>query len=199
MGYDMHQITKLTDAEQTIKDLALDRFNTAVAERKATERGTADYEAAQAKVDAAYEAMDGSDPGYFRLNIWGMGRCYEYMAKRGMVYDAASPGPWPAYPELGPDATDEEEEAAEAKYEELSRPLKAAHPDGGDTIPGFKFGSNDGWIVTPAECAAALAANAGYTPPTYLDDDGTEKPVTWWDEWLRFLQRGADNEGFTVH
>lgn len=194
MGYDMYLVDGLTEAEAVAKQAAEDEFNAAVKVRDTLKRSDIrEWKAAQAEVDAAYDRLDRANVAYFRLNIWGMGRCRGYMEERGMVYDADAPSEWPEYP-------DDADDAAEAEYEAACLPLQAEHPDGGDTIPMHKLCDNSGWLVTPEECKAALAHNALHDPPTYEDEETHEiKPVVWWPEWIAFLELAVDRGGFRVH
>ncbi|GHO60047.1 hypothetical protein KSB_85220 [Ktedonobacter robiniae] len=60
-------------------------------------------------------------------------------------------------------------------------------------IPAYKFGSNDGWLVTPDELSAALAAYDACIA------DGVEPPAfTWWGDWINYLRRAASHGGFRV-
>jgi hypothetical protein len=215
MGYDVSITADLTDAEQLAKDAARIKFDAAVATRDSMkmpweERGTnPQYKAAAAEVDAAYDELHRADVNYFRLNIWGMGRCRDLMEERGMIYYATGPTDWPEYnePERDPEGEDDRAfyarcEVYEEEYAKLTEPIRSAHPGGGDTIPSHKFGSNDGWHVTAEECQAALAAEAAAAlpAPTYEDEETHEvKPVQWWPDWLVFLARGAEHDGFRVY
>lgn len=207
MGYDMYIEADLTEAEQVAKQAAEDQFNAAVKERGALERNTPEWTAAQEKVLAAADESDKRNLNYFRLNIWGMGRCRSYMDERGMVYDSSySDGPqFPdiPYPERDKYGSDEAYDTAYAEHEDhiekLSRPVQEHHPDGGTTIPIHKLCDNSGWIVTEDECKAAVTANALHDPPTYMDEDGEIKPVQWWPEWIAFLERAATRGGFRVY
>jgi hypothetical protein len=88
-------------------------------------------------------------------------------------------------------------------------PILSRHGDGPMTIPSFKFGSNDGWLVTPEEIAGALEAWAetdmardhlaadrfrrGMSTKTYetISED-------YWRQWIEFLRRAKDRGGFQV-
>jgi hypothetical protein len=64
------------------------------------------YHAAQEAVHNAYVDLQRAQQYYFQLNIWGMGRCREWMDEFAMVYPSAPDGEWPDY----------DEELNEAKY-----------------------------------------------------------------------------------
>lgn len=80
------------------------------------------------------------------------------------------------------------------------------HPEGGTTIPVHKFGSNDGWIVTPDECLNALAAWHQRTE-SERDDALSSAGIdlndpAWarlWRRWLDYLELAAHCDGFEVH
>lgn len=77
--------------------------------------------------------------------------------------------------------------AAEARITDA----QAETPTG---IPAYKFGSNDGWLVTPDELTAALAAYDACIA------DGVEPPsFTWWGDWIDYLRRAARHGGFRVY
>jgi hypothetical protein len=212
MGYDMYIVDGPTEAESIAKAAAQEQVDAAVAERQKHERGTAEWLAAQAKVEAAFDASYEVPSEYFRLNIWGMSRCRDLMDQRGMIYPSYySDGPqFPdlPYPDRDAFAEGEEGEAAysaaieeyDTKYEELSAPVVSHHPAGGNTIPSHKLSDNSGWLVTEEECKAAVTSNALFDPPTYEDEDTKEtKPVPWWPGWINFLERAATRGGFKVH
>jgi hypothetical protein len=210
MGYDMYINAELTEAEALAKDAAEQLRNDAVKARDALpaeRRNTPEWEAAQQKVMDAFDHASTFDLNYFRLNIWGMGRCRGYMEERGMIYhtSSADAGEWPDYEEPE-QAEGEDTDAWYARIDEYDEahsqrtaPLRSFHPEGGDTIPSHKFGSNDGWLVTEDECKAAATVNALADPPTFMDEDGETKPVEWWPEWIAFLERAATHGGFRVH
>lgn len=137
-----------------------------------------------------------SDPGYFRLNIHGMSRYRDAMLQIGMAHNSDNPvetDEWPEYPE---DVEDSDE--AEAKYNELADPLRARHITADPTIPLHKFGSNDGWVVTPDECHTAVTIWG-----VWDDQEGQDRPevvdTDYWHQWIGFLRSAADHGGFRVH
>lgn len=164
---------------------------------------------------------DGSDD-YFRLNIWGMGRYQAAMHELGMIYGGDHRADWPEYDVFPNDKASQEafEQAIDdlrygdgttavtgepldkaRDYVTKARAALAFHPDGGDVIPAHKFGTNDGWIVTPDEIKAALAA--------YQSRDGRDAVIaqhvgdgerrTYWDQWIDYLERAVNHHGFEVH
>lgn len=224
MGYDMSIEAPMPEAEQIARDAANDQCKAAVEERGKFDRNTPEWDAAQEKVMAAYDALSPLDTHYFRLNIWGMGRCRTAMYEAGMIYNSHTETPWPVYSpptsaEGGAEALRQAEQDYDDAHQKACEPIRAEHPEGGDTIPDHKFGSNDGWHVTEEECAAAVKAWRAYDaartkalpapdamPP--LEQDGTEADdespagtfnAVWWPEWIAFLDRASRRGGFKVY
>ncbi|MCX3059581.1 hypothetical protein [Streptomyces beihaiensis] len=156
------------------------------------------------------DAVEGEDTSYFRLNIWGMSQYREIMHQLGMVtMDYQKPN----FPEK-PDSIDWEDVSAIRYPEdyESQQPVKpeavtfaktidehlAWHPNPPFGIALHKFASNDGWLVTPEEIAAALE--------TYRTHSGDEVEVIvgadrldYWLEWIAYLERARQRGGFRVH
>lgn len=187
MGYDMYHEEK-PGSEVAAYDQAHARFMAAVAKRDSFPRDTPEHDAVQPEVDAAYEAMGKAEAYYFRLNIFGMERYRAAMAELGML-DSLTRGPrqndWDQA-SLGSEARQEK------AYEKL-RTRTAEHPTG---LPRYKFGSNDGWLITPEEIKAALARyerpGAGFFAAHEIDED-------YWDEWIHFLEQAVERGGFRVY
>lgn len=206
MGYDMSIVQGHTEAEEAAKAALMQRINPLIEQRNKLERGADEWKAVQEKIDPLCEELWSLPTEYYRLNNWGMSWCREYMLEREMIYPSDCPEfPHNPYPERDDFDSEEKYQAAlyewEEAYEALTKPTRELHPDGGDTIPSHKLSSNDGWIVTEAECAAAVAAAAAseLPAPTYIDeDDKVEKPLAWWPEWVDFLERASTRGGFTV-
>jgi len=220
MGYDMNIVGEMPEAEALAKKAAEAEWNVALAKRDkiapsadwVTKQKIPEYAAAQAEVEKAYEKMNRADTHYFRLNIWGMGRCRTAMYVAGMIFD----GQEVEFPEYDPPTSAEggaealvaAEDAYAEEYDRLCEPIRAAHPEGGEAIPSFKFGSNDGWHVTPAECHAAVKAWKEHKAKLdatdsvgILDEDGHEESAftaEWWPEWIQFLERASQRGGFKV-
>lgn len=106
--------------------------------------------AAKQRADEAYKA--GEDgwynlprPDYYRYNIFGGGNMRGALAMCGLLTDAIDEPSFPAY---DPDTMVE----GSPEYERYVEACKAVtDADYGGVIPDFKLGSNDGWLVTPAE------------------------------------------------
>lgn len=190
---------------------------------------SARYRTAQNEVLRLSKLRDRTERSYFRLNTRGMGMVREAMFLLGMAYETAEDREWPDYPRdishvvealRGDDGKTvaeyltewypEKDVPTEAELDRAklylaeSDELRRHHPEGGTTIPLRKLGSNDGWVVTPAECLEALSAwharSAGER-----DDALTDAKVTgsdWddsWRRWLEFLELAAHCDGFEVH
>ena len=121
MGYDMRWCKADPDEAATVAE-ARQIFDAACGQRDAlpkSERGTLNWEraeregidftsedaydgmspryrAAADQVHAAYAAMRDAERSYFRLNMFGMGRYCDLMARIGMTFDDPSERPdWP--------------------------------------------------------------------------------------------------------
>lgn len=195
------------------------------------------YRAAQDKVHALREAMSEAEKSYFRLNIWGMGWARGVMDAFGMAFEDPSERPeWPKpeqygtdydalealeSPEYYPDHTwtDEALRAALAFKAEQDKIL-SWHGVEVPGIPFHKFGTNDGWIVLPAEAEAAvriwkqkydelgedraraIVAAGGMERDRAIDAIGRSDADAYWSLWLRWVAYLADSvrhEGFEVH
>ncbi|MFC9117912.1 hypothetical protein ACFTWN_31835 [Streptomyces sp. NPDC057092] len=176
------------------------------------------YEAAQQKVDAAYEEMQTANVSYFRLNIHGMGAYRTVMHQLGMLVTEYNV---PDFPELPDGLTWEDIDAVEGEANHGTAdglPVKAAaaayvkelnahlawHPEPASGIAMHKLGSNDGWLVTPAEIEAALASYRTHSGPEVmtllratLGDDADSH--SYWIEWVTYLERARVRGGFKVH
>lgn len=224
MGYDMNIVGEMPEAERIAKEAAEAEWNAALKVRDAitpdldwqAKREGPEYIEAQAACEAAYTKMNRADTHYFRLNIWGMGHCRTGMYAAGMIFDGQEvefpPYEPPTSAEGGSEALVAAEDAYAEEYDRLCEPVRAAHPEGGEAIPSFKFGSNDGWLVTPAECHAAVEAwrehkakldaldAVGIIAEDVEDDDSSDATfrAEWWPEWIEFLERASQRGGFKV-
>lgn len=191
----------------TLEEFQADDFEPGTAPANATDR----YRAAQAAVMEASAAMYASERSYFRLNIWGMGHARQIMSLCGMLADCRHPelDEWPDEPEM-PEGTVEDPDGVIAEpgkfdAELISRctayvaqrdaMLSLHEPADAIGIPSHKLGSNDGWLVTPDECQAALLAwtewRAQHREVTGFPD--------WWDGWLGWIQGAIEHDGFRVY
>lgn len=162
------------------------------------------------------------EAGYFYLNIFRMGRYRDLMVKFGMSFHDTPHPEWPApenYDITREDvwAVDEPEyysgrlasmtdetRAAVAEYEtDVAKVLMWHGMADTPGIPLHKFSSNDGWVVLPAECAAAVKAWQ-----TYCDQHGEGVALSviktygaeegYWQQWVAYLADSAKRDGFEV-
>lgn len=206
MGYDMYVEQKDQDVEDR-KAEARQVFDKAV--RARDENTNPDKaEELQEAVVKAYDEMDRVDKNYFRLNIFGMSRMYDDMAKLSMVEDVRTPD-FPQAGDFGVQGDvfydlDEEARKTHPVFGPYARAIDEhlSASFGASVIPGHKFGSNDGWLVTPDEIRAALAKLEAL-PDTDLvpvrDQWATDAGDNVFDDWVGFLRFAADRGGFRVY
>lgn len=250
MGYDM-RYRKADPDEAVAVRFAQDLFYAACAKRDELpkdERGTLNWERAKAKgidptsedafdgmtpryraaadqVHAAYAEMHAAEKSYFRLNMFGMARYCDLMARIGMTFTDPSERPeWPKPDDYGTSYEEIEQlECREdypgvmfndeqlrriAKYREDCDKLLSWHGVEIPGIPDHKFSSNDGWIVLPAEAEAAVRIWR-----QFVADEGEEKAAAvvaeylgdgdgrmdYWLKWIAYLASAVKHEGFEVH
>jgi hypothetical protein len=182
---------------------------------------TARFIAAQDQVDTAMSAMDDAQKSYFRLNISGMSRFAQLMGDLGMAFDDLPCPDWPDAEDFGltdeqhwafdcpedyPEVvlTDEQRVAAEKLRAENDRVLSWHGMADTPGIPFHKFSTNDGWIVLPAECKAAVAIWARYCEDQGGEDkavasiEGRVRNTGYWLKWIAFLDGAVKHDGFEV-
>lgn len=183
-GYDMSMVIKPPVDTEAVA-AAEKRKEEALAKRQGLERDHPDYVAVQQEVEDAFDAAYALDRDYFRLNIWGMSRYRDTMLITGMGHYSDQPE-WPDFDGYGFDSREQMWATTEAlqesgdedpltykhgyeditltpellekgrKFLEAQDACLSAHPGETPGIPLWKFGSNDGWHVTPVECSSAL-------------------------------------------
>lgn len=206
MGYDMsikgdvaaNDAGEIDAAKQAYRDAATAHRARMEAARKAgTYTHELDNESGKEfdKLYGKYRSL--AYPGDFRLNIFGMSRYRDAMLELGMAHESrslATQSDWESLPE------DYDSDSEEAYYEALDK-ITSRHAEGtAPTIPLHKFGTNDGWLVTPDEIRASLAKwdewnGAVLTSKETADLVGTE----YWGKWIDYLRLAADHDGFRVH
>lgn len=155
------------------------------------------------------DASEDSGASYFRLNIFGMSRYREFMNQLGMVTTDYTLPPWPEKP----DSVDWEDVSVVRYPEDYegNQPVKpeavtfaktvdkhlAWHPDPPFGIALHKLGSNDGWLVTPEEIAAALEAYRNHSGDKVKVMVGADQP-DYWLQWIAYLERARQRGGFRV-
>lgn len=183
------------------------------------------YHAAQAEVSRASGVIDGAEKSYFRFNIWGMQRARDIMYTTGMAFEDELHPPFPSPEDCGitwdmyhaveyPDDSDYEEariamtpgqreQAVRMKAEHDA--VLASHTQEVPGIPLHKFSSNDGWIVVPAECDAAVALWKAYLTETgedatrdYVENSFGGRGYARWLMWVEFIRSASRYGGFEV-
>lgn len=160
------------------------------------------------------DALSSAEKSSFRLTGSAMQVCCELMKQRGMLDEDLRPGAWPdaAAFDVSDEMREELDEVEDEELEELLQgtpKLRAYHqaveryfaagrspPTG---IPAHELSSNDGWLVTPDECRAALGAHAAFVSANGdVASIHLGQEVTWWPRWLAFLEGAASHGGFRV-
>lgn len=210
MGYDMYLLER--DESRDAEKAAAERdFDLAAQERnKIEDRSSPEYAQAQAKVEEAYGRIRDADLNYFRLNNGGMGTMREHMYRLGMLAtEYADLPPWPAVDDFGLTQEEVWSGAVPAEKAEAYERFQAAHdavvrwsPPDEPGIPVHKFGSNDGWVVTPRDIEGALAM-LDKAPAAQVEairaDWREEGGTSYFDDWLDFLRRAQAGQGFEVY
>ena len=182
------------------------------------------YREAQDKVDAAMRAMRDAEKSYFRLNVTGMGKVRDLMAKLGMAFDDPTlPRDFPRPEEFGsddehawaledtedyPDVTfTDEETVAAVRYQGAVNEHLDWHGTEQPGIPLHKFSTNDGWHVLPAEAEAAVRIWQQFVTGNGEEAAANMVNNTLWDgaigdhwaRWLAYLAGAIRHDGFEVH
>lgn len=220
MGYDMRWVRRPDGEAEAVEEAR--RLAYAAADRRdtfprhlfrfdcETLRSYSDDPGAQAALDecaAAFADLDAADRSYFRLNISGMSWARGFMAERGMLCDPPH-DPWPDYPledgyraqewvkypeDREGDPPPAEDLAIAEKYVAEMDAVRRCHPGECPGIPAFKLGSNDSWVVLPAECKAALVALEAARENGTVDPD-----ASWWPDWVAWVRDAIEHDGFVV-
>jgi hypothetical protein len=182
------------------------------------------YTAAQDEVMRLAGLRDAANRSYFRLNIWGMGSYRDVMELIGMGHwsdQPAFPEPeefgftsreayWAASETVnegggldydhgyeGITLTQEMLDAA-TKTKATFDAVLAAHPGETPGIPLWKFGSNDGWHVTPVECSSALQIFGEWLIDGYIGPDSFDQKWTWQDALDSFRKAERDERKIII-
>jgi len=142
-----------------------------------------------------YHRLESEIGGYFRLNIFGMGAYRDIMDDFGMVNDDPAPPFIDAPEDIDWDKYHEDPLSYPEYREADNAVLGFEGPSVG--IPIVKLCSNDGWLVTPRQCAEAAvmgrrSLEEGFDPFESADDR------LYFRKWLTFLEFSADRGGFRV-
>ncbi len=104
--------------------------------------------------------------------------------------------------EIDPPATEAEIAACRAYHEAVEAILTTSSLEDG-RVASYKWDSNDGWLVTPEECAviaekirehAEMIARDMFTDAGFSVEDGLE----WLDTWAWFNAVAAEHGGYRV-
>jgi hypothetical protein len=150
------------------------------------------YRSNEAKA-AIEQVREAERQSYFRLNMWGMGVAREAMFRAEMLNVGVDHPPWPKY---DPARDEDHEGELTAEYEAKAAVVTDSQPGidaGNPGIPVYKFGSNDGWLVTPAEIETALTLMPSDYRPEYEGEW-----IGWWTDWVEFLRHCQGHGGFRV-
>lgn len=149
-------------------------------------------------VDETGESVKCDDPlhgeHYWRRNIFGAGAQADRLVSTGLGYWSNAPErtPWPEAKDYGLTYNDDSDEWEGERLAEFNAALFAMLKDTYSETPGIAVyklcSSNDGWWVTKAECASALAI---------WEQNGCPR-VDDYDDTIPFLRAGAAHEGFRV-
>lgn len=208
MGYDMTIVQERDQAEKDAIAAAAAHAKTLASPYSLPEGEERD--AAEKAWKAGWKAYDDADRSYFRLNVWGMSHCCDVMASLGMLTGEEAPR-FPRleefgldeYPEGPADYDGEEQAKDEAELTDAGRRYLAAvdttltfEPVPVRGIPVGKFSTNDGWLVTPAQCEAALAA---WNAQPEAVRGRIEGEIKWWASWIAYLTYAQGRGGFRVN
>lgn len=205
MSYDMRIRGNVPAAPQHDIDQAQDAYDAANAALKARQ-AAGDFDK---NLDAFIEAMQPVDqlfsklyrlkePGYFCLNIGGMGRYADAMAELGMAHESTSGLDWSQSPDYPEDDDDKEKMDA---YQVAMDAFTSAHGSPADkpTIPLHKFSTNDGWFVTPEEIRAALDEYDTRCSEELSETTRNLIETDYWGEFIAWLRLAAEHDGFRVN
>jgi len=132
---------------------------------------------------------------YFRANIWGMQYLRKVMEVAGVLDCEVD------HPDFQ-DVTQEEMDADGDVFDKKNREVLSFRSPIEGRVPIVKFGSNDGWIVTPEESLAIadsltkLVNNNKNVPRQYDWDPGDD--ISFAVEFSDYCRRAAKRGGFRV-
>ncbi|MET9089422.1 hypothetical protein ABZX77_47490 [Streptomyces sp. NPDC004237] len=206
MGYDMYFV-RSPDGEDAAYEAARKSFDAAVEHRDSLclPFRHADYQAAQAEVARTYDAMEAARTTHFFLTTWAMSECRGVMDHFGMLVAAQPPArPAPeAYGTTSAQAAPSTAGGAAPEqvrhYHRALRKRLAWTPPRPGGIVIHKLGGDEGWMVTPGEIRAALAAyeTSRASNPALLSN--LIEDADWWPEWIDYLRRAAAHGGFRTY
>jgi hypothetical protein len=180
------------------------------------------------RVPAGYTPPFPDSPGYFRYAVRAMNLVVGAMEWAGAIYHAERPR-FPPFPPPGfadaeraaavldrlalgvddgpeafdPPATAEELESA-GRYRAACEALVTRETLQDDAVAAYKWRSNEGWLVTPAECRAVarrVRAHTEVIARDYFTDAGmsAEQGRAWLEGWAGFHELAAEHGGYRVY
>ncbi|GGX93810.1 hypothetical protein [Streptomyces fructofermentans] len=207
MGYDTY-LVRSPEGEDAAYEAASRAFDAAVEHRDDLDLpyGHPEYQAVQAAVTRAYDAMEAVRTTHFYLTTWAMSECRALMDHFGMLV-AVQPPDRPAPEEhgttageaaLAPAADDTTPAQVKQYRRALAERLSWAPPQP-EGIAAHKLGGDEGWTVTPGEIHAALRAYEASraTNPALLAE--VIEDADWWPEWIDYLKHAARHGGFRTY
>ncbi|PCC75372.1 hypothetical protein SAMN02745121_03901 [Nannocystis exedens] len=160
--------------------------------------------------------------GYYRFNLWGMRMTVGALEWADAIHD----GPAPEIPDLELNGLDEDrvftaiealrgdapadaptptqaELAAARAYVQAHEAAVSASSLQDGRVGAFKFQTNDGWLVTPEECAALarkLRQHAEVIARDYFPDADVsrEDGLKWMLGFARYNEIAAEHGGYRV-
>lgn len=179
----------------------------------------------QDRVHEAYEALYDAQSSYFRFNASGMLHACDIMRHTGMTFKDDDVPSYPSQEKFGvtweeleavdePDDSDEggspvltsvTREKVLAYIRERDRVLSFHGRADTPGIPEHKFSSNDGWLVLPAECEAAVRVYLAWLEKTgadaardYVESNFGGRDFARWNKWVAWIGQAAKHGGFKV-
>lgn len=171
------------------------------------------------EADPSYKPLVADAPDYYQVNSIGMEILYTIMSAGSMLDEDCEP---PNFDEALPEWMDEErvEEVMDAlelgdapdppltnkEREAIAQArlaqkilLQVQSPTSG-RVPAFKFGSNDGWVITPKECAiiTSEAARIRADPELLSRVCPTGERRLLLESWAEFVRVAETADGLTV-
>lgn len=174
-----------------------------------------------------YQPIEPEEPGYYQLTFGGMFEVVAAMAAAGLLDEEVPVPLLPDWPPLGLTTERAGELQASlhdsAKLDELIQPHERTavaeflgHFTGATgqrsayegRVPGYKFRSNDGWLVTPEECRviadgldAALDGERDELVHRLRERGYSRTADTVWDLlfwWAKYNRVAVDHGGYRV-
>lgn len=232
MGYDMYTVTQDPEEEARIAEIRAKLEVVNQDSLRARLGGLPErHSEFRAETQRLWEEMDAARRSYFRLNIWGMGRMEMILVDLGIAFPSSAATECPCPEDFGlpsegdvdiwdllyehlphpdpykRDALDRFAAALSAWRTDV-RPVSPSSP-APPGLPLHKFSSNDGWLVTPAECTSAAdrldavddrrLAEVIQSMDTTMDAETVASWATLVRKFGAYWRYAAEHGGFEVH